>query len=260
VEKKKKTILLFFIFLISISLLIKSVSATNISKNISIALSRFPSKLVGLSFLPAEALFSCGNSLKEVASLRKENQQLKIRLMQLEEAEKENKRLKDILSFKDKANLNIAAARVISFDSSNLRKSVVIDKGKKQGIRAGNPVITKDGIVGMVLRVADSVSQVVLVNDPEFSMGAKIKRSNAIGVISGSLGGGCRLRYLDLDEDVNIGDEVVSLGQNSRFPSGMVIGEVVDISKEQSGLSLFAIIKPRAKLSSLQEVLVIINY
>jgi len=260
VEKKKRTILLFFIFLIGTSLLIKSVSVTNTSKNISISLAKLPLKLVGFSFLPAEAILSCNKSLKEVASLTKENQWLKMRLMQLEEAEQENKRLKDLLSFKNSSSLKMVAARVISFDPSNLRKSIIVDKGKKQGIKIGNPVITKDGVVGWVSRVADSVSQIMLVSDPEFSMGAKVKRSDAIGVVSGSLGGGCKLRYLDLDENIQVGDEVVSLGQNSRFPPGIIIGEVVDVSKEQSGLSSFAVIKPKARLSSLQEVLIITNY
>ncbi|MDD5291737.1 MAG: rod shape-determining protein MreC [Candidatus Omnitrophica bacterium] len=259
-EKKKKTILLCFILLIGASLLIKSVLVSNISKNITLGLSKLPLKLVGLSFLPAESLVSCNRSLREVSVLKKENQQLKINLMQLEEAERENKRLKELLSFKDSSNFNIVAARVISFDSSNFRKSVIIDKGKKHGIKMGNSVITQDGVVGMVVRLDNSTSQIILVSDLEFSMGAKIKRSNAIGVLSGSLGGGCRLRYLDLDEDVQIGDEVVSLGQNSRFPPGIAVGIVTEVSKEQSGLTLFAIVRPKVRLSSLQEVLVVTNY
>ena len=259
-EKKKKTILLFFIFSVGAFLLIKSGPASNISKNISATLSKYPLKLVDLSFLPARIFISSVTSLREVSFLRQENRNLKIRLMQLEEADRENKRFKDLLSFKANSNFNIVAARVISFDASNLRKSVVVDKGKKQGIRVGNPVITQDGIVGMVMRVNDFASQIILVNDPEFSMAAKIKRSDAIGVLSGSLGGGCRLRYLDLDEDIHVGDEVISIGQNSRFPSGIAVGKVTEISRENSGLTLFAIIKPKVRLSSLQEVLVIINY
>lgn len=259
-EKKKKTILLCFILLIGTSLLIKSVPVSNISKNITSGLSKLPLRLVGLSFLPVEGLVSCSRSLKEVSVLKKENQQLKINLMRLEEAEQENKRLKELLSFKNSPNLNIVAAKVIYFDSSNFRKSIMIDKGKKHGIKLGNPVITKDGVVGMVVRLDNFTSQIILASDLEFSMGAKIKRSNAIGVLSGSLGGGCRLRYLDLDEDVRIGDEVVSLEQNSRFPAGIVVGQVTEISREHSGLTIFAIVKPKVKISSLQEVLVVTNY
>lgn len=259
-EKKKKTILLLFIFLVGTSLLIKSLPLTNISRNITLTLTGIPLKLVSFSLLPAETLIRCNRSLKETFVLRRENQQLKIRLMQLEEAERENKRLKELLSFKKSSNLYIVAARVISFDSSNLRKSIMIDKGERHGIKKGNPVITQDGIVGMVIGVGNLSSQIILVSDVEFSMAARIKHSSAIGVLSGSLGGGCRLRYLDLDEDIKIGDEVVSLGQNSRFPEGIEVGRVVEVSREHSGLTLFAIVKPKARISSLQEVLVITNY
>ena len=91
-------------------------------------------------------------------------------------------------------------------------------------------------------------------------MAAKIERSDAIGIISGSLEGTCRLKYLDLDEDIKVGDKVVSSGKNSRFPAGIPVGVVAKISRERSGLTLFAIVKPMVNLSSLEEVLVITNY
>ncbi|MDD5617812.1 MAG: rod shape-determining protein MreC [Candidatus Omnitrophica bacterium] len=259
-EKKKKTVLFSFIFLIGVSLLIKLTPASNISKSITATLSNLPLKLISLSFLPAESIIRCNRSLREVSNLKKENQNLKIRLMQLKDAARENIRLNELLAFKKSVNFNLAAAKVMYYDSSNFRKSLVINKGKKDGVKVGNPVITKDGIVGMVTQAGILTSQVVLVNDTEFSMAAKIKRSEATGVISGSLGGSCRLRYLDLDEDIQPGDEVVSLGQNSHFPAGIIIGTVTDVSKDQSGLTLFAIVKPKVRISSLQEVLVITNY
>ena len=259
-EKKKKTILLFFIFLVVISFLITSSPLVNLPKKIALSLLKLPLKLVSLSFLPAEAMVNCNRSLREISALRQENQQLKIRLMQLEDAALENDRLSELLSFKKKSNFSLVSARVISSDASNLRRSLVIDKGKNHKIRIGNPVITSEGIVGMVVVVGSWASRIILINDPDFSMAAKVRRSSAIGVISGSLEGTCKLKYLDLDEDIQIGDYVVSSGKNSRFPAGISIGEVTEISKEHSGLTIFAVVKPKVKLSSLEEVSVIINY
>ena len=259
-EKKKKTILLFFISLLVVSLLIKSYPVVTSSKKIALNLSRFPLKLFNLSFLPAQALIKCNRSLSEVSILKEENQKLKVRLMQLEEAESENERLKKSLSFKERSKFSLVAARVISFDASNLRRSLVIDKGKNQRIKIGSPVISPEGIVGIVVEVGNSSSRIILVNDLDFSMAAKVKRSNVTGVISGSLEGMCKLKYLDLDDDIQVGDEVISSGKNSRFPAGITAGKVVEISKEHSGLTLFAIVKPKVKLSSLEEVLVIVNY
>jgi rod shape-determining protein MreC len=260
VEKKRRAILVFCVLLVAVSLLLKLVPTKNIPQEITLSLAKFPLRLVSLSFLPADSLIYCRKSLKQVSLLEKENQQLKLRLMQLQESERENNRLRQLLSFKNKANFNIVTAEVISFDSSNFRNSIVIDKGKKDGIKIGNPVVTAQGAVGTVVRVGILASQAVLINDTEFSMAVKVTRSNASGILSGSLAGNCKIRYLDLDEDIQAGDEVISLGQNSRFPAGIVVGTVTEVSKEQSGLTLFAMVKPKVKVSSLQEVLVITNY
>ena len=259
-EKKNRAIFLFFIFLIVTSFLISSPSIANLPKKITLSLSKLPLKLVSLSFLPVEAMVNCNRSLREISALRKENQQLKISLMRLEDAALENERLSELLSFNKKSNLSLVSARVISSDASNLRRSLVIDKGKNHKIKAGNPVITPDGVVGMVVKVGSLASRIILINDPDFSMAARVERSSAIGIISGSLEGMCKLKYLDLDEDVQIGDYVVSSGKNSRFPAGISIGEVIEVSKEHSGLMIFAVVKLKVKLSSLEEVLVVTNY
>lgn len=257
-EKKKKAIRLFFIFLAVISFLLAAY-LISFPKRIVLDLSKFPLKLISLSFSPIQGIINCHNSLREVSVLRKKNQELKILLAALQEEGRENKRLKELLSFKKSSHLDLVAAKVISFDASNFRRSIVIEKGESSGIRRGNPVITSDGITGMVVEVGNLSSRIILLNDPDFSMAAKIKRTNAMGVISGSLDGLCRLRYLDLDEDIQIGDEIISSEENSRFPGGLDIGKVVNIAKEHSGLVLFAVVKPKVKLSSLEEVFVVVN-
>lgn len=259
-EKKNKTILLFFVFLIIISFLLTFSFATNLTKKIALSLSEVPLRLVSLTFVPFRNFINFNKSLTQNQLLRAENQSLKIRLMQLEGLEEENERLHKLLSFKEETKFSLVVSRVIAIDSSILRRSIIIDKGKRHGVEIGNPVISSEGVVGMVVEIGRSVSRVILLNDIDFSMAAKNKRSDAIGILSGSLEGTCRLKYLDLDEDIKLGDEIVSAGKNSRFPSGVPVGVVVQISKEQSGMTLFAVIKPKVKLSSLEEVLIIKNY
>lgn len=258
-EKKNRIILLFFIFLIGISFLITLSPVTTLSKKIAISLSRFPLKLVSLSISPIHGIINCNRSLSQNHLLEQENQQLKIRLMQLQEAGSQNQRLQKLLSFRERSEFSLVAARVIAFDASNLRRSLIVDRGRGSDVKVGNPVIVPEGVVGIVAEVGRTVSRIILINDLDFSMAAKIKPSEAIGVISGSLEGACRLKYLDLDEDVEIGDEVVSSGKNSRFPAGIPVGTVTDISRERSGFTLFTVVKPKVKLSSLEEVLIITN-
>lgn len=257
--KKNKTTLLFFIFLIVISFLIKVSPSIYFAKKIALDLTKIPLKLLSLSFVPFESIISCNRSLRQVAVLRQENKRLKILLMQLKDSQIENKKLRNLLSFKQASEFSTVAANVIAYDASNIKRTLIIDKGKRHKISLADPVVTAEGMVGMVVEVGNFSSRIILINDPDFSMAAKVSRGDCIGVVSGSLGGMCKLKYLDLDEDIRVGDQIISGGRDSRFPAGIPIGEVVAISKEHSGLGIFAIVKPKVKLSSLEEVLVIID-
>ncbi len=259
-EKKNRTVLLFFVLLAAISFLITLSPVTNFPKTVLSSLSSFPLKLISLSLVPVEAIANCNRSLRNNRELKRENQQLRVSLMQLREAVAENERLSKLLSFKEKTSLSLIASKVISFDASNLRRSLIINRGNSSGIRLGDSVITSEGFVGMIVELGKSFSRIILINDLDFSMSAKTERSNAIGVISGSFEGTCKLKYLNLDDDIKIGDEVISSGKNSSFPAGIPAGVVTSVKKDESGLTLSAIVMPKAKLSSLEEVLVIVGY
>ena len=66
-------------------------------------------------------------------------------------------------------------------------------------------------------------------------------------------------KYLDLEEDIRVGDKIITAGGGSRFPCDIPIGEVISTSKDSSGLNMFAIVRPNVKLSSLEEVLIVLN-
>jgi len=197
------------------------------------------------------------NCFKENIILREENQKLKLANLILNDAEQENRRLRKLVSFKEKSELHFVAARIIASDSSNFRSSVVIDKGKKSGIEVGDWVISPDGLVGRVSELGNFASRVVLMNDPNFAVSAKIIRSGAMGLLTGSLDGNCILKYLELDDDIKIGDEVLTSTKESGLGISIPIGKVTGIFKEHSGISLFAVVKPQPHLNSLEEVLVI---
>lgn len=259
-EQKNRTILLSCILLVVISFLLVFPLVSNFPKKITLNLSNIPVKLVGLTFVPFKSVVDYNRSLAQNRLLKEENQRLKASLMQLGELAAENKRLHELLSFKEETKFSLLVSKVIAMDASNLRRSIIIDKGKIHGVDIGKPVIASDGVVGMIAEIGRSVSRIILLNDIDFSMAAKVERSDAIGILTGTLDGTCRLRYLSVDEDVKVGDEIVSSGKNSRFPSGIPVGVVTKVSKEQSGLALFAVVKPKVQLSSLEEVLVINNY
>lgn len=259
-DTKNKSALLFIASVIILSFFLKASPAWIAPRILTLNVTNLPVKLISISFAPASALVHCFRSLKDVARLKKENRDLKIVLMQFRDAQTENGRLRELFSFKEKSAFSMVAAPVIASDATNVRRSLVIGRGTYDHINVGNPVITPDGVVGMVVEAAYSSSRIILINDPDFAAAGKVKRSEAIGIVSGSLEGSCRLNYLELDADVIVGDEVISLGRESRFPAGIPIGTITHVAQDPTGLTLSAVIKPSVRLLALEEVLVIVNY
>jgi rod shape-determining protein MreC len=150
------------------------------------------------------------------------------------------------------------AAQVIGSSGSDLSRVVYIDKGEDVGVRRDMPVITAEGIVGKVLMVYPSVSQVLLINDQSSGVGAILEKSRLQGVLRGGANGEVMLERVMSDEQVAAGDVVLTSGGDQIFPKGLPVGTV---SKVSNGRDLFLNIKikPAANLSKLEEVLVLVE-
>lgn len=171
----------------------------------------------------------------------------------------ENVRLRKLLDFKEKSVYPLTAAGVIGYDSSNLSSIIIIDKGRRQEINRGCAVITNDGLVGRIVEVGDSTSKVLLINDINSGVAALIQRSRQKGLISGTLGGGLILHYLLPDADVQISDLVITSGLSGLYPKGILIGKVMKIQEEDSRGEIFAVLRPSANLTKLEEVLIVLR-
>ena len=86
-----------------------------------------------------------------------------------------------------------------------------------------------------------------------------IQRTREGGVVSGSLQGICRMRYINPDADLQVGDKVMTSKLSSAFPEGLLIGEIVNIEENYDKQSLECTIRPTVTLSQLEEVLVILK-
>jgi rod shape-determining protein MreC len=192
--------------------------------------------------------------------LEREIDFLKNKLNAQQETVLENERLKNLLSLKQKSDLKAIASRVIGRSMDSWSSSLIIDKGKYHGIKSGLPVITYLGLVGRVVETAQFTSKILLINDPNLSVSAIIQRSRQEGLVSGTLGPYLIMKYLPEQADVKIQDTVVTSGLNSVYPKGLIIGNVVEIRNEFSGLSLYAIIRPSVKLSDIEEVLIVTSW
>ncbi len=196
---------------------------------------------------------------KEVLSLRKlENQ--------VEELRQENERLRALLQFGQSHTIEGSgqskAAWVIARNPDTWFSSIIISRGSKDGIREGAVVVTSQGLVGRVTKVAPHSANVMLITDPQSGVGAIIQRqsSRAMGVATGkgNVDGFLRMKFFNRDADVRREDKVVTSSLGQVFPKGLPIGTVESVKTEDNGLVKTAYIRPAVDFNTIEEVLVLL--
>lgn len=251
-KKSVKYFLLVFCLLIFIS------RCTTALKNPLQKTLRPQLSLISLARREIRGLIFYHRNYLENERLHKQVSFLSSKLVDLSEATRENSRLKNILSFKQRSPLRLIAARVIGRSPDNWSSSILVDKGRYSGIRPGMVVISYAGLVGRVVEASDSMSRILLINDPGLGVSALDQRSRQEGLVNGTLGANLIMRYLPEDADIEVNDKIITSDLSRIYPKGLAIGDVISIGREFSGLNRYAIIKPAASLSAIEEVLIII--
>lgn len=219
-----------------------------------------PIEIISFPFYEAKKILFYHRTFNEYQRLREEASALKARLVGQDELVAENLRLERLLTFKRSLVYSSVTAGVIGRDPSGWSSSMIIDRGRDDGIRQGMPVINALGVVGKVSEVSEESSKVVLLTDPQFSVAALVQGSREIGLVTGSLQGEiCRMRFISSDAQINVGDKVITSRLSTSFPEGLLIGEVVRIIGNPQEPSIECIIKPAVVLSQVEEVLVILQ-
>lgn len=219
-----------------------------------------PIKIISFPFYEAKKILFYHRTFNEYQRLREEVSALKARLVGQDELVAENLRLERLLTFKRSLVYPSVTASVIGRDPSGWSSSMIIDRGRDDGIRQGMPVINALGVVGKIAEVSEQNSKVVLLTDPQFSVAALIQGSREIGLVTGSLQGEiCRMRFISSDAQINVGDKVITSKLSTSFPEGLLVGEVVRIIGNPQEPSIECIIKPAVVLSQVEEVLVILQ-
>jgi rod shape-determining protein MreC len=174
------------------------------------------------------------------------------------QSQKENERLRQLLSLNNHLEFRSVGARVVARTPGFLSNLVYIDRGSEEGVHADAAVLSGDGIIGRVILVTNHQSQVQLISNPDASIGALLEQTRTPGVLRGTGDALLEMAYVGNAEPVKVGDIVVSSGLEGIYPKGLPIGKVVD-SRKGKGVFRFIKVEPRVDLLRVEEVSVLLN-
>ena len=188
-----------------------------------------------------------------IEKLREDNNQLKEALLL-------NNRLKEMLAFKQEAAPTAGAASVIGIESSGWIKTITINKGVSDGIGRDMVIVTPLGIAGRIIDAQSTTSKAILVTDPRCTIDVIVQRSRVKGITGGNGADRLVLKYVRHEDDVQVGDILISSGLGGIFPKGMPVGEVVRVEKGEDNFFMDVEVKPSADLKRLEDVLIIAGH
>ena len=192
----------------------------------------------------------------ENRALKQEIERIRLEEARLNQDADQAHRLQVLLGFKQQFISQTLPAQVIGSTGSEQSRAVYIDKGYKSGLKPDMAVITADGIVGKVLYVYRTTSQVLLINDQSSGVGGILEKTRLQGILRGTPAGEVALEKVMSDEAVPVGEPVLTSGGDRIFPKGLVVGRVAKVSQGKD-LFLDIRVKPAANLGRLEEVLVV---
>lgn len=182
---------------------------------------------------------------------------LKSRLSSYKNLSQENSALKKMLGLKQEYSAKITAASVLIKSPWQTEQQICINRGKDSGIKAGNLVISPEGnLIGKIIKVNPSDSWVRLASDPNFKIAVTCRRINTI--LTGALFEGAKLLYIPYDAKIDKGNDVFVLKEESAYMP-IPVGKISYINKIKGELTQNVFVKLSAKISSLNEVFVIVK-
>jgi rod shape-determining protein MreC len=189
---------------------------------------------------------------EEVRRLQRENDELW-------ESSYAAERLRRLLQLKARVPATMIPAEVIAYSPSAWFRTIVINKGLRDGVQKGMPVVTWEGVVGKVMRTSSGSSIILLVVDRNSSIDVLVQRTRTRGLIEGEGGSRCQLRHVPRTDDIEVGDHLITSGLGGIFPKGLSMGDVVRVERKEYGLFQEVEVRPSADCSRLEEVMVILR-
>lgn len=204
-----------------------------------------------------ENTFSFFDVRKENRELRLLNEKLLSENSGLKEVDLENKFLRKQLGSPLADDYSLRLVSVVGGGLDIGRQRLIIDKGLKDNIKTGDAVITVGNIfIGRVEKTYDNRSEAMLVNNSEIKIPVLLQESRTQGIIHGEYGTGVVLDFVPIDENIMVGENIITMTIDN-IPPGLLVGEISETINPAGGLFKKAIVKPTADFKNIEKVFVI---
>jgi rod shape-determining protein MreC len=194
---------------------------------------------------------------EENVRLKKEVAELLLEKQRYQEVALENRRLRELLQFRETQQNYIATCRIIARGIDHWSNTLLLDKGAGDGLAKDMTAITPKGLAGKITDVTGSYAHLLLLTDINFSAAVRLQESRKEAILSGTGTGKCLLKYVPPDEKVKAGDVVVTSGLDALFPSGIPVGYVSKVDEQGSGMFQRIEVTPYQDDTKMEEVIVI---
>lgn len=205
-----------------------------------------------------ESLSSHESLLVKNRKLQQQQLRAQVSLQKLSVLEKENARLRKMLSARPKLGEIVLVAEILSIDLDPFKQQVILNKGDAKDVYIGQPVIDAWGVMGQITHIGQRSSNALLISDPSHAIPVQVNRS---GLRSTAFGTGnsqlLELRYIPHNADLEIGDQIFTSGLGGRFPPNYPVGRIVSIERPAGESFANVIAEPMAHLDRSREVLLV---
>lgn len=215
--------------------------------------------------LPLDAARDSWDDYVALVDVKSENERLRSRLaevedenLQLREALVASGRLERIAKMRDEFDIPMLPAELVGLDVSTWFRSVLLDRGRKHGVRSGMPLISEQGLVGLVTATSRNAAKGMLLLDRQSAVDGVVQRSRARGVVRGA-GEELAFEFVARGADVAVGDVIITSGLGGVYPKGLRIGRIRSVDEPGAQLVRRAVVEPAVDFGRLEQVFVMLR-